>query len=189
LSKGTLAAMAEAHDRRPLVPRNRAVAEAVLRPIRAGREVRRVVLIAHELGPRVGGMETVARALASGLLAKGVTVRVYTTRSFGPDATGLPAGTVRRLYTSGIDLWGDLLVTLDALLTDAPDVIHLCNAGLGPWVPALQAAFPAAVTINVHGNDLLSPWVQHGGDPAAYRGAQIAGLGAADAVIAVSAFS
>jgi radical SAM protein with 4Fe4S-binding SPASM domain len=189
LSKGALAGMAAAHDARPLVPRNRAVAEAVLRPISAGREVRRVVLIAHELGPRVGGMETVARALASGLLAKGIEVRVYATRSFGPDGSGLPEGTVRRLYPPGIDLWSDLLITLDALLADAPDVIHLCNAGLGPWVPALQAAFPAAVSVNVHGNDLLAPWVQHGGDPAAYRAAQVAGLGAADAVIAVSAFS
>src|SRR5262249_32353496 len=142
LSPDTLAAMAEAHDQRPLVPRNRAVAEAVLRPLRAGREVRRVVLVAHELGPRVGGMETVARALAAGLLARGIDVRVYATRYFGPEASGLPQGTVRRLYTPGIDLWSDLLITLDALLVDAPDVVHLCNAGLGPWVPALAAAFP-----------------------------------------------
>ncbi len=78
---------------------------------------------------------------------------MYTTKHFGPETSDLPAGTVRRLYTPGIDLWSDLLITLDALLTDAPDVIHLCNAGLGPWVPALRAAFPAAVTINVHGND------------------------------------
>ena len=189
LTKGALAGMAAAHDGHPLVPQNRAVAEAVLRPLRAGREVRRVVLVAHELGPRVGGMETVARALAAGLLARGIEVRVYATKHFGPEAEGLPAGTVRRLYTSGIDLWSDLLVTIDALLADAPDVIHLCNAGLGPWVPALEAAFPAAVTVNVHGNDLLAPWVEHGGDPAVYRAAQVAGLGAADAVVAVSAFS
>ncbi len=189
LSPDTLVGMAEAHRRHPLVPRNRAAAEAILRPIHVGREVRRVVLIAHEFAPRVGGMETVARALSAGLVAKGIEVRLYATRHFGPEVSDLPAGTVRRLYAPGIDLWGDLLITLDALLADAPDVIHLCNAGLGPWVPALRAAFPAAVTINVHGNDLLAPWAQHGGDPAAYRAAQIAGLGAADAVLAVSRFS
>jgi radical SAM protein with 4Fe4S-binding SPASM domain len=133
-------------------------------------------------------METVARALASGLVAAGVDVRVYANQHLGP-TTDLPDGIVRRIFPPGIDLWGDLLLTMDALLADVPDVIHLCNAGLGPWVPALRAAFPAAVTINVHGNDLLAPWVRHGGDPAAYRAAQIAGLRAADAVIAVSAFS
>jgi radical SAM protein with 4Fe4S-binding SPASM domain len=188
LTPGALAAMVEAHDRHPLVAGNRATALAILRPIVANRKVRRVVLVAHELAPRVGGMETVARALATALIAAGIEVRVYANQHLGPTAD-LPDGTVRRIYPPGIDLWGDLLVTLDALLADVPDVIHLCNAGLGPWVPALRAAFPAAVTINVHGNDLLAPWVRHGGDPAAYRAAQIAGLRAADAVIAVSAFS
>src|SRR5262249_40561550 len=121
--------------------------------------------------------------------AAGVDVRVYANQAFGPETLDLPASTVKRLFPPGIDLWGDLLVTLDALLADAPDVVHLCNAGLAPWVPALRAALPAAVTINVHGNDLLAPWTRHGGDPAAYRAAQIAGLRASDAVIAVSAFS
>lgn len=188
------AAMAEAHGAHPLVPRNRAAAEALLRPLRAPREVRRAVLIAHDFAPRLGGMETVAQDLAEGLLAQGVEVRVYASKHLGPETAALPPGTVRRLFTPGvrgrrIDLWGDLLITLDALLADAPDAVHLCNAGLGPWIPALRAAWPAAVTAHVHGNDLLAPWVHHGGDPEAYRHAQIQGLDAAHAVIAVSSFS
>jgi glycosyltransferase involved in cell wall biosynthesis/predicted glycosyltransferase/SAM-dependent methyltransferase len=182
-------AMVAAHRRHPLVAGNRAAAEAIVRPVRVGPRVRRVVLVAHEFPPRVGGMETVALALAVGLVERGVDVRVYATRHLGPEIPEMPAGTVRRLYAPGVDLWGDLLITLEALLTDAPDVIHLCNAGLGPWVPALRAAFPAVVTVNVHGNDLLAPWPQHGGDPAATRAAQIAGLSAAHAVVAVSTFS
>ncbi|MEO7095125.1 MAG: glycosyltransferase family 4 protein, partial [Polyangiales bacterium] len=74
-------------------------------------------------------------------------------------------------------------------MVDAPDVVHLCHAGLGPWVPALRAALACVVTVNVHGNDLLVPWVSHGGDAKSYRSAQIAGLDAADAVLAVSEFS
>jgi radical SAM protein with 4Fe4S-binding SPASM domain len=188
------AAMVAAHRAHPLVAKNHAAAEALLRPLRAPREVRRAVLIAHDFAPRLGGMETVAEDLAAGLLAQGVEVRVYTAKHLAPETTALPPGTVRRLYTPGvrgrrIDLWGDLLITLDALLADAPDAVHLCNAGLGPWVPALRAAWPAAVTAHVHGNDLLAPWVHHGGVPEAYRRAQIEGLDAAHAVIAVSSFS
>jgi radical SAM protein with 4Fe4S-binding SPASM domain len=182
-------AMIAAHRRHPLLPGNRATAEAVLRPIAAPRQVRRVVLVAHELGPRIGGMETVARTIALGLSSAAVDVRVYAKQHLCPEAADPPGGVVRRIYPPGLDLWGDLLLTLDALLSDVPDAIHLCNAGLAPWVPALQAAFPAAVTISVHGNDLLSPWVRHGGDPATYRVAQERGLGAADAVFPVSSFS
>ncbi len=189
LTPGTLASMTEAHRKRPLVPGNRTTADAVLRPLRAGREVRRVVLVAHEFAPRFGGMETVARTLALGLLDQGIDVRVYATRHFGPETSGLPQGTVRRLFSSGMNLWSDLLATLDALLVDAPDVVHLCNAGLAPWVPALRAAFPAAVSINVHGNDLLAPWARHDGQEAAYRASLVGGLRAADVVIAVSSFS
>src|SRR5213078_487865 len=68
------------------------------------------------------------------------------------------------------------------------DVIHLCHAGLGPWIPALRAALPCVVTANVHGHDLLAPWVNHRG-MADYPAAQVAGLSAADAVVCVSKFS
>jgi len=152
------------------------------------------VLVAHELAPALGGMESVARSLARGLLARGVDVRVYTMNRLGArDALELPDA-VHPLYRplappSRIDLWADLLATIAAALRDAPDVIHLCNAGLGPWIPALRAALPCAVTVNIHGNDLLAPWVHHGGSAEAYRAAQHAGLSAADAVICVSEFS
>lgn len=184
-----LSEMAEAHRRRPLVRANAATARAVLLPLCAASEVRRAVLVAHEFTPRVGGMETVARALALGLVARGIDVRVYTTRHFGPEVTDLPQGTVRRLYPSGQDLWSDLLITLEALLVDAPDVVHLCNAGLAPWVPALRASLPAAVTVHIHGNDLLAPWARHGGNPSVYRRAQVQGIRQAHSVFAVSRFS
>ena len=193
-SPAALEEMTRAHDRAPIVPANRATALAILRPVWAPpRAVRRVVIVAHDFAPKLGGMETVARSLAAGLHARGVDVRVYTSKRLGATAGGRP-GAVRALYTPGpgarrIDLWSDLLATLDALVLDAPDVVHLCHAGLGPWVPALRAALPCAVTVNVHGNDLLSPWVHHGGDDDAYRRAQRAGLSAADAVLAVSRFS
>jgi phosphatidylinositol alpha-1,6-mannosyltransferase len=220
LQPGALAAMSRAHCAIPLVPQNRAAAEAVLRPACiASRRVRRVVLVAHDFAPRLGGMETVARALAHGLVARGVELGVYTMNRLGAGASDL-GDRVRPLFqplprplrgcSTGedprlpgtavgvptprasaprIDLWPDLLATIDAALRDSPDVIHLCNAGLGPWVPALRAALPCVVTANVHGNDLLAPWVDHGGSDAAYREAQIAGLGAADAVVCVSRFS
>lgn len=194
-SPARLAAMAAAHDRCPLVAQNRAAAKALLRTIRGGARAERVAIVAHDFAPKLGGMETVARALAKSLLDAGVEVRVYTTSRLGArSASGLGEAVVRPLYRPRprplrIDLLADLLTTIDAALVDQPDVIHLCHAGLGPWVPALRAALPSAVTINVHGNDLLAPWVHHGSEPAAYRAAQIAGIAAADAVIAVSRFS
>ncbi|HEX4418147.1 MAG TPA: glycosyltransferase [Kofleriaceae bacterium] len=194
LTPGALDAMHRAHRTIPLVARNRAAAEAVIRPVRlVRRTVSRVALVAHDFAPKLGGMETVARTLAHSLVERGVEVGVYTTNRLGVGATGL-GDCVQPLYRPlprprRIDLWPDLLATIDAALRDAPDVIHLCHAGLGPWIPALRAALPCVVTANVHGNDLLAPWVSHGGDPAAYRDAQLAGLGAADAVVCVSQFS
>jgi len=194
LTPGALAAMSRAHRTIPLVPQNRAAALAVLRPAcLANRRVERVVLVAHDFAPKLGGMETVARTLAQSLVARGIELAVYTTNRLGAGASDL-GDRVRPLYRPlprprRIDLWADLLATIDAALRDSPDVIHLCNAGLGPWVPALRAALPCVVTANVHGNDLVAPWVNHGGDDATYRGAQRAGLGAADAVVCVSAFS
>jgi radical SAM protein with 4Fe4S-binding SPASM domain len=193
---GALEAMSLAHRRLPLVPQNRAAAEAVLRPALLARaSVKRVAIVAHDFAPKLGGMETVARALASGLLAQGIDVRVYTSSRLGArTASGLGEGVVRPLFRplprpARIDLWADLLATIDEALRDAPDVIHLCHAGLGPWIPALRAALPCVVTANVHGNDLLAPWVAHGEEPEAYRAAQIAGLSAADAIVTVSRFS
>ena len=124
---------------------------------------------------------------------RGVDVRVYATSALGADATELGDRVVPlfrpRPRPRRIDLWADLLAVIDAARRDAPDVIHLCNAGLAPWIPALRAALPCAVTANVHGNDLIAPWVAHGGAPARYAAAQRAGLAAADAVICVSRFS
>lgn len=194
LEPGALARMARAHRAVPLVPGNRAAAEAVLRPAcLIGGRVRRVVLVAHDFAPRLGGMETVARSLAHGLVARGVELSVYTADRLGAGASDL-GDRVRPLYRPlprplRIDLWSDLLATIDAIRREPPDVIHLCHAGLGPWIPALRAALPCVVTANVHGNDLIAPWVSHGGDEAAYREAQRAGLAAADAVVCVSRFS
>jgi radical SAM protein with 4Fe4S-binding SPASM domain len=194
LAPGALAAMTRAHRAIPLVPQNRAAAEAVLRPAcLASRRVGRVVLVAHDFAPKLGGMETVSRTLAGSLVARGIDVAVYTTNRLGAGASDL-GDRVRPLYRPlphplRIDLWPDLLATIDAALRDCPDVIHLCHAGLGPWIPALRAALPCVVTANVHGNDLVAPWVSHGGELAAYQGAQLAGLGAADAVVCVSQFS
>lgn len=195
---GALDAMRASHARAPLVAGNRAAAEAVLSPVlRPAGPVRRVVLVAHDLAPRLGGMETVARALARALSARGVHVRVYTTRRLGADdprATGLPEGVVVPLFRprprpGRIDLEADLLATLEQALRDEPDVVHLCHAGLAPWVPSLQAALPVVVTVSVHGNDLLAPWVHHSESEEAYGFKQIAGLRAAAGVLAVSEFS
>ncbi|HEY4121926.1 MAG TPA: glycosyltransferase, partial [Byssovorax sp.] len=195
-TRGAVDAMRSAHAKQPLTPMNRAAAIAALRPVwRAPGRVTKVALVAHELAPKLGGMETVARALARGLDARGVDVRVYTTKRLGAiEASGLPPGVVRPLFTPlgaplRIDLWADLLATIHAAVADAPDVVHLMNAGLAPWVPHLRAALPACVTVHVHGNDLLAPWVRHGLDAEAYRAAQIDGLARADAVLAVSRFS
>jgi radical SAM protein with 4Fe4S-binding SPASM domain len=196
-SEEKLASMRRAHRAIPLVPKNREAAEAVLRPVwrPAQRRVKKVAIVAHDFAPKLGGMETVARAMATGLLAAGIAVRVYTTNRLGArTASGLPDGVVEPLYQplpppARIDLENDLLATIDEALRDSPDVIHLCHAGLGPWIPALRAALPCVVTANVHGNDLLAPWVCHEGEPEAYRSAQIEGLSSADAVVAVSRFS
>ena len=59
LTPGALDAMRAAHRAIPLVPNNRAAAAAVLRPIQRGRAARKVVLVAHDYAPKLGGMETV----------------------------------------------------------------------------------------------------------------------------------
>ncbi|MDF2696727.1 MAG: hypothetical protein K0S65_5110, partial [Labilithrix sp.] len=195
-SPDALAAMTRAHRALPLVPRNREAAEAVLAPVWRAPADRgmKVAIVAHDFAPRLGGMETVARGLATSLLARGVDVRVYASNRLGVRAASGLGGVVEPLYDplpppARIDLATDLLRTIDAALRDGPDVIHLCHAGLGPWIPTLRAALPCAVTVNVHGNDLLVPWVRSDLAPDAYRQLQIEGLSSADAVLAVSRFS
>ena len=202
-SDGALEAMSLAHRQAPLVARNREAAAAVLRPAvivgsddcAGGARVKKVAIVAHDFAPKLGGMETVARALATSLVASGIEVRVYTQNRLGAQsASGLAEGVVDPIYRplpppGRIDLANDLLATIDAALRDAPDVIHLCHAGLGPWIPALRAALPCIVTAHVHGNDLLVPWVSHEGSPESYRAAQTTGLSTADAVVCVSGFS
>jgi radical SAM protein with 4Fe4S-binding SPASM domain len=188
-----LARMASAHDARPLVPRNREAARALLATVRSpGGPVRRAVIVAHDFPPRLGGMETVARETALGLARRGIAVTVYTTERLG--APVLPGVVVRSLYTPlprprRIDLMRDLLLTVEALQHDAPDVVHLSHAGLAPWVPVIGAAWPARVTVSVHGNDLLAPWVHPGCADDVYRDAIRAGLAAAHRVIPVSRYA
>lgn len=194
--RATLASMAAAHDRRPIVAGNAAAARAALGVLPefavAAPPVRRVVLVAHDFPPRIGGMETVAREIATTLARRGVEVIVYTTARVG--SSDVPGVRVRRLFTplrdpQNIDLLRDLLLTIDAAARDRPDVVHLCHAGLAPWIPALRATLPVRATVNVHGNDLLAPWVESGATRETYRDAIRAGLAAADAVLPVSAFS
>lgn len=191
---GALASMRVAHAEFRLVPKNREAAEAVLRPAWAPRAnaIRSVVLVAHDFAPKHGGMETVAGSLAANLQERGIEVHVYTTARLGVMAR--QGAVVEPLYTplpppGRIDLERDLSLTIDRAIQHAPDVIHLCNAGLGPWVPALKAALPSIVTANVHGNDLLSPWVFSERAPEKLRQAQVEGLSSADAVLCVSEYS
>ena len=182
---GRLDAMRASHV--PLVRRNREAAAVVRGTLARDATVKRVVLVAHDFAPKLGGMESVARGLAQALVAGGVEVIVYTTSRLGAEGPS-----VRPLYTplpppGRIDLERDLLLTIDAALADRPDAIHLCHAGLAPWVPYLEAALPAVVTAHVHGNDLLAPWVTT--TLPDYRAARIAGLNAADAVVAVSDYT
>ena len=188
--------MERAHAAHPIVPRNREAAEALLRPIsRLAGPVRRVLIVAHDFAPRLGGMETVALGLATNLLQRGIDVRVLTLDRLGAAvASGLPPGVVRPVYPMRggrrrIDLDRDLLITLAEALETAPDVIHLSNAGLAPWVESLRATLPSAVTVHVHGNDFLAPWVEdrcEGGSPLR---AAVDGLNESDGVACVSAFS
>ncbi|MFO0613616.1 MAG: glycosyltransferase [Polyangiaceae bacterium] len=140
-------------------------------------------------------METVALGLARGLLDRGVDVRVYTADRLGARvASGLPEGVVRPVFeprpgARRIDLRADLLATITAAAADEPDVIHLCHAGLAPWVPALRAAVASGITVHVHGNDLLAPWVHHEEPLERYERSVVEGLRAADRVVAVSRFS
>lgn len=182
--------MERAHETWPLVPGNAVAAAAVARLLRAPAAVERVLLVAHDFPPRPGGMETVARHLAAALAALGLQVTVATTWRLGvPEVPGVR---VVPLFTptggpAGIDLQRDLWLTLDLLLRERPDAVHLCNAGLAPWVPVLRAVWPCRVSVHVHGNDLLAPWVHAPGG--SLRDAIGAGLQAADVVVPVSAFS
>jgi len=188
LTEGCREAMTAAHRLVPLISNNRAAAETILAPAALATDrVRRVAIIAHDFAPKLGGMESVAKSLATGLRERGIDVQVYTTSALGSNAHARPL--FRALPRPlRIDLWADLMTTIEAAMRDRPDVIHLCNSGLGPWIPALRAALPCVVTANVHGNDLLAPWVNHGGMDD-YAAAQVAGLSAADAVVCVSKFS
>ncbi len=190
LTPGACEAMTAGHRRFPLVADNRAAAETIVAPaVRTTDRVRRVAIVAHEFAPKLGGMESVARSLAENLGDRGIEVAVYTQSLLGSAALAYTRPLFRALPRPlRIDLWADLLSTIDTALRDRPDVIHLCNAGLGPWIPALQAALPCVVTANVHGNDLLAPWVNPG-EMTDYAAAQLAGLSAADAVVCVSKFS
>lgn len=180
-----------AHEAWPLAAGNDAAAGALCRLLRAPDEVRRVLLVAHDFPPRKGGMETVAARLAGALAADGLHVSVATVARVGiPE---LPGVAVHPVFTAlpgpaPIDLRGDLPALVELLHRDRPDGVHLCHAGLAAWVEPIRAVWPCRVTVHLHGNDWLSPWVAAHPPEAAAPG-RAAGLRAADLVVAVSTFS
>ncbi len=70
---GGLSALERAHT--ALVPRNREAAAEIRSVLVRGSAVKRIVLVAHDFAPKLGGMESVARGLAASLVAAGIAWR------------------------------------------------------------------------------------------------------------------
>jgi phosphatidylinositol alpha-1,6-mannosyltransferase len=147
--------------------------------------VRRVALIVDDLAPGTGGVASAARDLVRGLLERGVAVRVYAARGFGPEPLDVPAAVVRRVLTPAGDPWADLLIVLAALAAEPPDVVHLMGAARAAWVPALVACVARAV---VTGDALGAERVDAASEGEA-RAIRAAGLCASDTVFVPSAFA
>lgn len=182
-------ALRAAHS--PPPPRNREAARWLVRAPAVSLPPR-ILLIAHHYPPRIGGMETTAYHLARGLVRQGHHVTVYTQSRLAlrkEEGVDLRAIYTQREPPKTLDLWPDLLLTIAAAERDQPDLIHLCNAGLAPWIPWLHAALERPVTINVHGNDLLSPWTHHDLEKQTLQQITAQGLSEAEEIIAVSQFS
>lgn len=129
----------------------------------------RILLVAPEFPPQLGGMETYAYELAHALSAShDVCVLCRQGSEKVPGTETLPAFT------------GDdpCIEVLEAVERFRPDVVHLLNAGLSPAIPKLgERNVPAIVT--VHGKDYFQPWL-------ASRSEVKAALPLAGGVIAVS---
>lgn len=106
----------------------------------------RILLVAPEFPPQLGGMETYAYELARALSA---SHKVAVLCREGSDP--VPNAEVFPEFT-------DTESILPVVERFKPDVVHLLNAGLSPVIPSLQKrSIPCIVT--VHGKDYFQPWL------------------------------
>ncbi len=149
----------------------------------------RLGLVANEYTQAVGGMATVARAMARYLSARGYELHLFTNVQCEPD----PAIPTHPILTT------DLARDLPRLSRFEMDLWHALNFGYAPL-----AVFCRPFVLTVHGNDFLSPWVRFkldrvpwlwrlGRDGTNHRRARefvgAAALRCVDQVIAVSHFT
>lgn len=128
----------------------------------------RILLVAPEFPPQLGGMETYAYELACALSAlHDVAVLCRDGSDTVPHVEIFPE-------------FADAESILTIVERFRPDVVHLLNAGLSPAIPKLgERNVPVVVT--VHGKDYFQPWL-------ASREEVKAALPLAGGVIAVSDF-
>ena len=106
----------------------------------------RILLVAPEFPPQIGGMETYAFELTR-QLAKEQEVAILSR----PDATRVPGAQMLQYYENEY--------SVPVAVSDfKPECIHLLNSGLAPIIPTLRKkGFTTIVT--VHGKDALQPWL------------------------------
>lgn len=102
-------------------------------------------LVVNEYSQQIGGMSTVARAMAEYLYARGYDLHLFTNQQCEPDPV-IPTYPI---------LTTDLARDLPRLAGFKMDLWHSLNYG---YAPLSLRCRPLVLT--VHGNDFLSPWVR-----------------------------
>ncbi|GEM_PF-6266018 len=138
----------------------------------------RILLVAREFLPHIGGMETYAFELASYFKrAHDVFLITRIPDEVSDYRRRIDGVAIVPLLCDLADV--DLGSVLRVCGSMKPDVVHILNAGLSYMVPALKAeGFKVVVT--AHGKDFLHTWIN------VSKQKIISGMEAADAVIAVS---
>src|SRR5262245_46630335 len=116
--------------------------------------VRRILIVAPEFPPSVGGMQIHSWKTARLLSARSIEVEVLTAagRDGLPEEPSFP---VRRVLTRNFSR--NLRAIRKATLQLDPDCILLMNAGFAPLASAGFAGFPP-ILVRTAGNDAYAPW-------------------------------
>lgn len=126
----------------------------------------KVLLYSHVFHPSTGGVETVSRTLAEGLVQRGITLKLLTSTPAGDDRTSFPFDLVRqpsRAQSRELIDWADVVLFNGASLALQPDLIlsrkpfiwvHVgyqvsCIDGLG-WVDGEPAPMTPWASVGFH---------------------------------------
>jgi phosphatidyl-myo-inositol dimannoside synthase len=146
----------------------------------------RVLWIASEYWPRIGGIETYVASLTTELARLGHHVGLLTNPDQHPrecDSFDLHATLTLTKPASFAEWEASQAALAEHIRAFRPDVVHLASAGVAVYSEVIPASIPIVAT--VHGKDLTAPWQWLPGD-ADVEAQIVSGLRRAAAIITLS---